>query len=135
MVVHLDTSFLVDAIRESRRGVTGPAREWLTANRSAELALCVPVLCELLVGAELHADPEEEGRRVRQVCAGLPVVHLDERVPAVYARTAATLIGSGDRLATMDLLIASAALSVGAAVLTRNVDHFERVPGLKVIRY
>ena len=63
------------------------------------------------------------------------MVHLDERVPAVYARTAATLIGNGDRLATMDLLIASVALSVGAAVLTRNVDHFERVPGLKVIRY
>ncbi len=35
----------------------------------------------------------------------------------------------------MDLLIASIALSVGAAVITSNADHFERIPGLKVIRY
>lgn len=97
--------------------------------------MSVPVLCELLVGAELHANPEEEGRRVRKVCAGLPIVQINEKVPAVYARTAAPLISSGERLATMDLLIASIALSVGAAVITSNADHFERIPGLKVIRY
>lgn len=60
---------------------------------------------------------------------------MNEKVPTAYARTAAPLISSGERLATMDLLIASVALSVDAALLTRNADHFERIPGLKVIRY
>lgn len=134
-MIHLDTTFLVDAIRESRHGATGPARTWLASNPREELAVSVPVLCELLVGAELHAEPEAEGRRVRQVCHGLPVVSLDERVPAIYARAAAALMRAGERLAMMDLLIASVALSKGAAVLTRNVRHFERIPGLTVLPY
>lgn len=35
---------------------------------------------------------------------------------------------SGER----DLMIAATALSLGAGVLTANVQHFERVPGLRV---
>lgn len=134
-MIHLDTSFLVDVIRESRREVEGPARTWLADNSHEQLAVSVPVLCEMLVGAELHEEPEQEARRVNRICAGLPLVPLGERVPATFAKVAATLIRSGTKIAAMDLLIASAALSEDAAVLTRNVRHFERVPGLRVLSY
>jgi tRNA(fMet)-specific endonuclease VapC len=36
------------------------------------------------------------------------------------------------RIGTMDLRIASIALSLDAIVLTRNLVDFERVPGLRV---
>ncbi len=35
----------------------------------------------------------------------------------------------------MDLLIAAAALLDEAPVVTRNLDHFQRVPGLEVLTY
>jgi predicted nucleic acid-binding protein len=35
----------------------------------------------------------------------------------------------------MDLLIATAAILDDAALLTRNVKDFSRVPGLRVLRY
>ena len=134
-MIHLDTSFLVDVIRETRRNVAGPAREWLAANPSEVIAISVPVLCELMVGAALHAKPGEELRRVERICAGLPVAQLDERVPAVFASAGADLIRKGAQVATMDLLIASIALADGAALLTRNERDFERIQGLKVITY
>ena len=52
-MIHLDTTFLVDAIRESRRGQDGPARRWLTRHRGEALAVSVFVRAEVLVGAEL----------------------------------------------------------------------------------
>jgi predicted nucleic acid-binding protein len=35
----------------------------------------------------------------------------------------------------MDLLIAAAALVDQAPLLTRNLGHFRRIPGLKVLTY
>ena len=93
------------------------------------------VLCELLVGAELHAEAETERRRIRDTCAGLPVVIPDERLADTYARIHGGLARSGEPLATMDLLIAATALTQGAALLTANEAHFARVPGLRVLGY
>jgi predicted nucleic acid-binding protein len=38
-------------------------------------------------------------------------------------------------MATMDLLIATAALLDDAPLVTRNLRDFSRVPGLRLIRY
>lgn len=53
----------------------------------------------------------------------------------VYGRILAHLQKLGRSIATMDLLIAAAALADGAPVVTRNLDHFQRVPGLEVRTY
>lgn len=134
-MIHLDTTFLVDAIRESRRGVDGPARRWLADHGGEPLAVSIFVLCELLVGAELHAEAEAERRRVRETCGGLPVAPPDERLADAYARVHGGLARRGEALATMDLLIAATALTHDAALLTANDAHFARVPGLRVLSY
>lgn len=135
MVIHLDTTFLVDAIREARRHEDGPARSWLAENRREKLALSVFVLAELLVGAELHAESDRERRRVFQICGPLPVVAPDRRLADTYASVHAGLLRQGTPLATMDLLIGCTALNEGAALLTANRDHFNRIVGLRVLGY
>lgn len=97
--------------------------------------MSVFVLSELLVGAELHADAEAERRRVRDICAGLPVVLPDERLADAYALIHGGLARRGESLATMDLLIAATALTQGAALLTANETHFARVSGLRILGY
>lgn len=134
-MIHLDTTFLVDAIRESRRGAEGPARRWLASHPEEGLAMSIFVLCELLVGAELHAEADVERRRIRGTCAGLPVVYPDEQLADTYARIHGGLARRGEPLPTMDLLIAATALTHGAALLTANEAHLGRVPGLRVLGY
>jgi predicted nucleic acid-binding protein len=135
VVIHLDTTFLVDAIRESRRGSDGPARRWLADHGAEPLAVSIFVMCELLVGAELHAEAEVERRRVRDTCAGLPVAVPDERLADTYARIHGSLARRGETLAPCDLLIAATALTKEASLLTANEAHFARVPGLRVLGY
>lgn len=135
MVIHLDTTFLVDTIRESRRGQDGPARQWLAGHRGEALGMSVFVQAEILVGAELHADPVAERRRVMAVCGNLAVVLPDDALAETYAGVHASLRRQGTPLATMDLLIACVALNAGAPLLTANQSHFSRIPGLRVLDY
>ncbi|MDT8368895.1 MAG: type II toxin-antitoxin system VapC family toxin [Longimicrobiales bacterium] len=134
-MIHLDTSFLIDALREARRAEPGPALAWLTEQEDERIAVSLFVLCELLLGAELHAQREVERSRVRRTCGGLEVVSPDERLPARYARTHAALTRDGLTVATMDLLIACVALNEDAALVTANERDFSRVPGLRVVTY
>ncbi len=134
-MTHLDTSFLVDLLREGSRGRRGPATSLLKMLEREELAISVHVACELFAGAELAKAPTEERRRVAALCAGLEVVLPDERFPPLYGRLLARLERRGERIGTMDLLIAAAALVSDAPLVTRNERHFARVPGLRLLTY
>lgn len=123
-MIHLDTTFLVDAIRESRRGQDGPARQWLASHRGEALTVSVFVRAKLLVGAELNPDPLQERRRLIAVIGKLPVVLPDERLADTYAGVHASVRRQGTPPDTMDLLIACVALNEGAPLLTANQSHF-----------
>jgi predicted nucleic acid-binding protein len=93
------------------------------------------MLCELMVGAELHAEAEAERRRIRDTGGDVPIVLPEERLGNSYARIHGGLARSGETLATMDLLIAARAVIHAAAPLTADEAHFARVPGLRVRAY
>lgn len=114
-------------------GATRPGSRWLADNRHESLALSVFVRAELLVGAQVPAEPDRERRRVLQVCAHLPVVAPDPGFAETFAPVAAGLRRQGTPIATMDLLIACMALGARAALLTANRDHFDRIAGLRVL--
>ena len=134
-MTHLDTSFLVDLLRESTRSRSGPATALLARLGEEELRVGLHVMCELLAGAEMAARPSTERQRVHDLCASLEVVYPDQRFPPVYARILATLERARQRIATMDLLIATAALVDAAPLVTRNTRDFARVPGLELVGY
>jgi tRNA(fMet)-specific endonuclease VapC len=134
-MTHLDTTFLVDLLRESRRGRTGPATARLEQLEQEELRVGVHVLCELLTGAEMAPQPSAERKRVNELCVSMEVVYPDHRFPQVYARTLAALERTGQRISTMDLLIATAALVDEAPLVTRNTKDFAPVSGLELVGY
>jgi tRNA(fMet)-specific endonuclease VapC len=134
-VTHLDTSFIVDLLRERAANREGPARLALEALRDEPLAVSVFVVCELEAGAARAARPERERERLRDFIAALPVVFPDARFAPVYGGLLARIRAAGRSIATMDLLIATAAVTDEAPLLTRNVRHLESVPGLDVRSY
>jgi len=134
-VIHLDTSFLVDLLREESIGKPGPATQLLGRLEDEELSISVFVACELSAGAELSAHPQRERRRVQSLCAGLRVDYPDGRFPAMYGRLLAWQSRREGRIATMDLLIATSAVVAGAPLVTRNAKDFVRVPDLEILSY
>lgn len=134
-MTHVDTSFLIDLLRETRRGNPGPATAKLRELADEELALSIFVLCELEAGAASSARPAEERRRVVALTASLALALPDAGLAERYGEILAALDRRGETIATMDLLIASAALADGARLVTRDRRHFERVQGLELISY
>lgn len=135
-MIHLDTSYLIDLLRETTRDRPGPALEFiegLDANES--LAVSVHVVCELRAGAELSRSALREHEEVDRLLGGLVVAYPDARFAPAYGRLLAAVQRSGRPIATMDLLIATAASLDDAPVVTRNVKDFSRVPGLRLLTY
>ena len=134
-MIHLDTSFLVDLLRETAKGSNGPARQELANLADEELWVSVHVASELAACAELSRNPEVERAKVGTLLGGVQIAYPDERFAPTYGSLLAWLQRRGDTVATMDLLIATAAVVESAPIVTRNTKHFSRVPGLTVIDY
>lgn len=86
---------------------------------------------ELLFGIEREPTPGRD-ERVRAIVAGLRVVPFDRRAAAHYAELKAQLERDGRPLDEPDLRIAAIVRTRDLTLVTGNVRHFERVPGLHV---
>ena len=135
-MIHLDSSFLIDLLRETVSGRPGPALDFIESLDPKDL-LCVSVhvVCELRAGAELSRRALQEHEVLDRLLSGLLVAYPDDRFPAVCGRLLAGTTRGGKPPAAMDLLIATAALLDDAPIVTRNVKDFSRMPGLRVLRY
>lgn len=135
-MIHLDSSFLIDLLRETARGRPGPALEFIESLDPNEvLGASVHVVCELRAGAELSKRTLQEHEALDRLLSGLLVACPDDTFPPAYGRLLAATTRSGKPPAAMDLLIATAALLDDAPLVTRNVKDFAKMPGLRVLRY
>lgn len=135
-MIHLDSSLLIDLLRETLRERPGPAFDALESLDDTELVgVSVHVVCELRAGAELARKPLKEHEELDRLLSGLIVAYPDARFAPAYARLLAAIERSGRPIAAIDLLIATAALLDDAPLITRNVRDFQRVPGLRVLGY
>jgi predicted nucleic acid-binding protein len=88
-------------------------------------------LGELLYGVARRGSAELS-KRVRQLVAGAVLVLPFERSAAeTYGTLRAELESAGTRLAEPDLRIASIVIATGLTLVSGNVRHFGRVPGLQ----
>jgi predicted nucleic acid-binding protein len=134
-VIHLDTSYLIDLLREAARGKAGPATKRLDEIADEDLWLSVHAACELYAGVEGSDRRATERERVAMLCSGLHLALPDAGFPETFGRLASSLARRGTTIATMDLLIATAAVHAQAPLLTRNLRDFSRVPDLEVLTY
>ncbi len=79
------------------------------------------------------SDIERRLEESLRVFSNLDIFPLDFRSSIKAAEIAGTLDREGIGIDPFDALVASVAIANGAeAIVTRNVDHFERIQGLKV---
>lgn len=89
-------------------------------------------LGELVYGATKAGSAPLADRIRLLVLDALPIIAFDARAAEVYGSIRATLEAAGKHRAEPDLRIASIALAGDLTLVTGNVRHFTRVPGLLV---
>jgi predicted nucleic acid-binding protein len=123
MIVHLDTSVLVDALTGGRRSFAALER---TVARGHVMATSALALYEWLRGPRTPEELDDQE-------ALIPSADARGFGPAEAARAAAlyrTVKRARGR--DMDIAIAACAMEHGAHVWTLNPDDFKDMPGLKL---
>ncbi len=130
----LETTFCIDLMREAKSG-GGPATSCLMRQGNFSLSIPVFVACELQAGARLSASPEKQLRIVEKFVERLEIIYPDEKFPVAYGETEAHLRQAGLPIPTMDLLIGTLAKIHGKILITRDWEHYSRIPGLVLETY
>jgi tRNA(fMet)-specific endonuclease VapC len=91
----------------------------------------------VMTAAELRFGAEKAGRPgltelVEEYLKRITILDWTSEVTVPYGRIRAELERAGKPMGSMDLLIASHAVSQGMTLVTNNLRHFSNVPGLKV---
>jgi predicted nucleic acid-binding protein len=89
-------------------------------------------LGELLYGVARRGSTELSKRVHRLVEGAVAVLPFDRSAAETYGWLRAELESAGTRLAEPDLRIASIAMVRGLTLVSGNVRHFGRVPGLQL---
>ena len=126
----LETTFLIDLEREHLRGVSTGAVDFLVKEERTRLYLPAIVAGELAAGASMANRSKWEA-----FLAPFFLLPVTPDVAWEFGRAARHLRGVGQLIGTNDLWIAATALANRMPVVTRNVEHFRRVPHLEVETY
>lgn len=133
----LDTTVLIDLSRSKRSPLNMRAVGAMRTLLSAGDLLSTSRLneAEFRVGIFRSTDPDAELEKVESILSTLLIREFDGSAARRYAETRATTLKGGTPQSEMDTLISAVALVHGEPILTRNVAHFNGIPGLVVLGY
>jgi len=123
----LDTSVCVSLIRGHSTLKNLP--------RTEECVISVITAAELEVGIHRSSRPVEQRLAVEGLLQLFGVLPFDLSVVRDYGDIRGELERRGALIGPLDLLIAAHARSLGATLVTTNLNEFKRVPGLKCVAW
>ena len=126
----LDTSFVVTAEREARRGSPGATDAFFAAHAGETFSITFTVAGELACGRSASAL-----RDWQRLCRPYPVLPWTMDVAWQYGELYRQLQSTGTLIGANDMWIAATALVHGMGVVTSNVREFQRVDGLSVVPF
>jgi tRNA(fMet)-specific endonuclease VapC len=128
-MVCLDTSVLVALIRKDQAAMNGLRAE---AEGGGTVSTTTINLCELYAGAYGSKAPQRELQRVQDLLSQMGILELDVGATRRYGELVNDDALKREPIGDFDLMIASIALQQNEKLVTRNLKHFNRVPGLVV---
>lgn len=127
-----DTSFIVDLLRGNESAER--LLEITEAEARPQKVSSVTVL-ELYEGVARSQTPGTKREHILDVLETKHVVSADHTVMRKAGKLSGELINRGTRIEREDCIIAATALLNDEPVVTRNVDHFDRIDDLEVRSY
>jgi tRNA(fMet)-specific endonuclease VapC len=113
---------------------SGAVVERLATVEPANVTIPQPVLAEIAYG--IQRLPDSKRRKALQgrfelICSELARAEWTDAVSQTYGRIKANLERRGTKIEDFDAAVAAHALAVQATLVTANLDHMTRVPGLR----
>lgn len=127
----LDTSICVDVLRTNGAQKSFELFESFERRNSGYIS--VITVAELSAGASL-SPLRDAYNKTEELLAHLQIIELNESIAIEGGKIYATLSQAGKKIEFNDCLIAATARSLGMReIVTRNIDHFNRIPGFAAI--
>jgi predicted nucleic acid-binding protein len=126
----VDTDVLIDNLRNKEAVVRYIAN---LENRNLMLSTTTVNVFELYYGAYKSRRPVEGISAVTRLLGRLAIMDFDVKASEMAARILAEIESSGKPIDFRDIFIGATALVNDCAVLTRNTDHFSKIPDLKTM--
>lgn len=124
----LDTNVVIDVLKTRNPRLLHAFR----VRRPAEILVPSMVRGELLYGAKRSAYPERNRLLVENFIAPYQILPFDSVAADEYAAIRIDLERGGQGIGPNDLVIAATALAHRLVLVTRNLDEFARVKGLRL---
>jgi len=126
----LDTDTVIYTIKNRPPDVRATFR-----SHAGQLAVSSITLMELIYGAEISSSTETNLRAVESFSARLDVLPFDQAAATHAGQVRAELRRLGSPIGAYDEMIAGHARSLGLVVVTNNLRHFRKVPGIRVVNW
>ncbi len=125
----IDTNILIDLLRNRSTAV-----EFFDRMRNNALATTDINAFELYFGAYKSKVQEKNLAAAKGLLNSLIMFTASEDAMEVAGKIMARLEEEGRSIEIRDLLIGAIAMTNGFGVATNNIEHFERIDGLEVIK-
>jgi tRNA(fMet)-specific endonuclease VapC len=122
----LDTDIVSFAMRGEPAVVAN-----LVRHRRTDLCVSALTLAELRYGIELK-NSSRLGDSLERVVNGIAILPFDGTCALRFAQVASALTHAGTPIGGMDTLVGAHALTLGLTLVTNNLKHFTRIPGLTI---
>jgi tRNA(fMet)-specific endonuclease VapC len=109
-----------------------PVQKRLLAVGWSAVSICSITIAELYFGAYNSSKIQENLAVADQFISSISVFSLTNDALKHFGKLKAQLRQQGKSIADFDLLIASVAFSENLILVTNNIRHYERIPGLKI---
>jgi tRNA(fMet)-specific endonuclease VapC len=133
--VILDSSVVIEAERRHLNAAQ-LLKQIIQKIGEMEAALCSITIAELAHGIYRADTPERRERRrvfLDELKAAVPVYPITDSTAELVGKIGAESAAIGVSIPFDDLLIGACALERGYGVATRNLRHFQKIQGLKLI--
>jgi len=130
-----DLRFMLDTdtVSYALRG-QGDVGAQILEHRPSELCVSAITVAELRYGTARRKSSRLD-QLVDNFISNIAVVPFDETCATNFGRIANELTESGTPIGELDALIAAHAIALSVTLVTNNLKHFSRVPGLKLANW
>jgi len=127
----IDTAFLIDLQRERHDQIGGgAAHRFLEVNSDSELYLSAVALGEFGDGFDSVSHP-----LIREMTERHYIVPVDEGPALLYVSVVRGQRAGDGLIGSNDVWIGCSSLRHELPLVTANRNHFQRIPGLRVLNY